>query len=158
MQRRVRQHQPDERTIGRHLGGETSAGSAAGNHDRPLHRCQQRALRIGQDRQLLGGLQVAHHDGERLLVPTFSQAECPHGGRIGRITGEVEPAQPFDADNETVSQRRRCGLNGIDRVQHGALSCHQHQARPAARARVGLGVEPSIPRVFVLALTVADTS
>ena len=132
--------------------GDRSTVPAAHQDDRPLGRGEKAGCDRVDVGQGGGRLQVAHHDGEGLLVAALSVAQPLDGCVGGGVAGEVIAAQSLDRHDLAAGQ---CGLGRAEgRVgalhRLGLAGGLEPQARPAVRTGDGLGVEAPIGRVVVL--------
>ena len=151
VERRVRQHQADQRVAGRDLGREAAPGPPPHEHDGALDRDEQALLGGIDDRQGARVVEGQHHDRERLLVALLPLAEPPHGrGRRG-VAREVVAAQALHRHDPPLAQGR-CRRRDRVGAQAGGLAgrAQEPHARPAARAGDRLGVEAPVGGVVVL--------
>ena len=145
VQGRVGQHPAERRLAGRKRLGQGPAR---------LHQQDDRCPRFTQQAPFLGAHPrmgrdhlVGAHQRERLCRAALAVPEPRHGTGIGRVTGEVEAAEPLDRDDLAAPQRLRGQLDGIAR-RFGALA-FQPDPRPAGRTGDRLGMEPPVGRVGV---------
>jgi len=96
----------------------------------------------------------AGHHRERLVRPPLARPQPAHGRIVTRRAGKVIAADALDGDRTAgVDQGPECIRDRPPSLQHGAVGKALEPERGAARgAGVGLGVEPAIGRVLVLAL------
>ena len=103
--------------------------------------------------QVARGVEIAHHDGERLAVAVLALAQAHDGGFVGGVDGEMESADAFDghdfAGDEAVDSLRQ-----PDRLRRiGAPSAvDEPELRAAVPAGIGLGVEAAVEWIVVLGL------
>jgi hypothetical protein len=99
------QHEPQPPVAGGHGGGDPRAAAAAQQHDRGGAAGQQVGLPAAHLAQRRRGLQIAHEDRERLVLPMLARTQC--GGRplVGGVDGEVVAAQALDGDHSPPAQQ-----------------------------------------------------
>jgi hypothetical protein len=66
-----------------------------------------------------------------------------------RVANQMKPSNPFDCNDKALEQQVKGSVQGVSR-QGFSLSIHQLQGRPASRAGIGLGMESSVNRIFIL--------
>ena len=167
----VREQQVVKRGVGEHQAELAGAGSdrwrdgractARRQHDRPLGAQQQLPL-VGLEHGEAGGLvEVAHHQGERLLFAVLARAQRRHGVLVVRPAGEVKPADALDRHDRARRQapappprphRPPAGGQGLP------VAVDQRRHGPAIRACDRLRVKPAIARVLVFRTALLRTS
>ena len=147
VKRRVRQHHADldkssrdtlrkRRWRARHRL--EIACEPAQKHDRPHDAGEQPGLLLVDLAVGARGVEVAHHDRERLAPAVLALAQASHRRGIGCIAGEVEPAQPLHRDDRPAAQQLR--RRREDRV----ASCRFRVAVPV-RPRHDFALRPPKP-------------
>ena len=119
------------RTIGARHDANAAASSAVGSNH---------SSRRGE---------VGHHHRERLVRPPLPLTEQSHGLRIGRITRQVEAAEPLDRHDRPASKHRADELDDIA-FDTAARRVAELDPRTARRTRHGLRVEAPIAGSLVL--------
>ena len=101
VERRVRQHHPEPRRLGRDRRRDRSIGTPPDEHDRPLARVEESCLVLVEVCQPLG--LVGHHR-ERLVLAELARAQPGDRGLVGGVAGEVIAAEPLDGEDRPFVQ------------------------------------------------------
>ena len=114
-------------------------------HDGASRGRQGRVLRAADSRQPGGGVNVTHHDGERLRRAALAVPQLGHGRRITRVAHQLVAAEPLQRDDPAPG-------DGLDRRTQRFLAAQfvPRQARTADGAGHGFGVEAPVAGVGVL--------
>ena len=110
MQRRIRQHQAEQRASGGDVGGHralTLESTPVEQDDGRFRRGEQARLRWREHAEGCRRRQVRAHDGERLLLAMLPRAESGHCGSVSGIHDQLEAAEPFHRHDASVAERRR---------------------------------------------------
>ena len=150
VERRVRQHEPEEAVAGGHGWRQVGPGPGPQEHDRPGVLLQGAPLYRVQLAVALHRCSIGRHEGERFFRPPFPQAELVHRLLIAGVGHQVETAQSPDRQDLSFSQEADRLCNRICRIDPATVPGHKCQRRAADRAGVGLGMEPAVVRVVVL--------
>ena len=97
MQRRIGEHQADVGEVRRDAGREDAA--AAGEHDRPRARFQQRALRVADLGEARRARRIGDHHGKGFGLARLAAAQRRHRRLVARVANEVEAAEPLERDD-----------------------------------------------------------
>ncbi len=153
VQWRVREQHADERIARRHERRQAAVVPVSHEHDRPLRAGEQLGFCRIDDGQAPGRLEIADHDGERLVAPALAHAQLGKRCRRARVARQVIATEPLDRDDRAVGQQAlRTGDRRVGAVDRPGRRL-EPQARPARRARDRLGVEPPITGVVILLRT-----
>ncbi len=112
-----------------------------------------------------GAVEVAHHDGERLVGAALAAAEFEHRGLVGGVAGEVEAAQALDGDDAPCGDEFAAALDdgvaflagapdggdwpGVGRGAGLRIALAPRDVRAALKAGIRLGVEAPVERIGV---------
>ena len=153
VQRRVRQHQPEVTTARCDLvGSHRRPGVAtAGEHDRVGETGEQRRVGLRQRDDPLRGLEVAHHQCERLGPSLLPLAQSRHGVGVGRVTRQVVAADALHGQDASVREHSSSVGQAVGPMHRVGRRLHEAQDRAAVRTADRLGVEAPVARVVVLA-------
>ena len=104
-------------------------------------------------------LQGSHHDCQWFCRTSLSGPQGPYRISGGRIAGEVKAAQSLDgqylACQQHLAGQAHGGIAGSSCIVPCVAGCpFEPDVRAADRAGVGLGMEPAVERVIVLALAI----
>ena len=129
-------------------------------HDGPDTPAQEIALFWSYVAQGTRDVEVACHDGERLVAAPLARAELPNGAFGIGSARKMESAEPLDRHDAVAGDE--LGAAGDDGVAGFTCSAHERFApapflpgdvRSAGKAGIGLRVKPAVERVGVLACT-----
>ena len=60
-------------------------------------------------------VEIAHHHGKRLVRTLLAFPQTCHGRRVGRIAGELKPAETLDRKDLPAHQRARRAVDIVER-------------------------------------------
>ena len=149
MDRRVRQHQPDQWAAGRDGLGERRVAATPQQHDRPRGTREHRGFGVVDVCIAACDVEIPHQDGERLGAPRFTGPQRNDRRLVVDPASQVIAADAFDRDH---GARGQCLLGGPQRgIGSGdPLGVRgEPQRRPAVRAGDRLRVEAAVGRVVV---------
>ena len=133
VQWRVREQHADERIARRHQRRQAAVVPVSHEHDRPLRAGEQLGFCRIDDGQAPGRLEIADHDGERLVAPALARAQLGKRRRRARVARQVIATEPLDRDDRAVGQQAlRTGDRRVGAVDRPGRRL-EPQARPARR-------------------------
>jgi hypothetical protein len=115
VQRRCGKHQADVTQARIYGWCKDRTGVTAGNHDRAAGAADRFTFALRQASQLLRGIDVDHHDRQRLGGSMLPQPQPNDGSFVGGIADELITADSFDRNDAAVE-------NGVDRGLHRRVS------------------------------------
>ena len=153
--RRVRQHETDVVEAGRHRLGQSLALRLEQN-DGCLRAGQQGFLFRRHRAVAADDVQVPGHQREGLAAAALPGAQALHHVRLGRIAREMEASDAFDRHDVAHHQHATGRIHVVEHgegfvVHRAAAEVLDPGARAAAVAGDGLGMEPTVGRILVLA-------
>ena len=149
MDRRVGQHQPDQRAAGCDGVGDRRIPTTPQQHDRPGRTREHRGFGVVDVCVAARDVEIPHQHGQWLGAPRFPGPQRSDHRLVVDPTGQVIAADALDRDH---GARGQCLLGG---PQRGIGSVDpvgvrgEPQRRPAVRASDRLRVEAAIGRVVV---------
>ena len=99
LQRRVGQKDAEPRNAGRDRGAMPLRRTGASEDDGAGRRLQQCFFFWSEIAESARGVEIAHHDGERLAVAMLALAETHDGGFIRGVDAQMESADALDGED-----------------------------------------------------------
>ncbi len=119
------------------------SGNAASDHGGARGRWAARMVRSSDSSSgvsvadCAGGIEIAHHDGQRLAVAMLALAQAHDGGLVGGVHAQMESADAFDGHDLAGHEAIDGGGDGIGRRNLRSVGATSHTRGPHTAQALG---------------------